>query len=85
MLAMTIGAIVVSSILYICALVAGVIGPWDAAALGFAGTFYVIAVPAMLNLRSASCSASEESCRVRPWTARQPLTIGSSDLGDTES
>jgi len=48
MLALIASAVAVSGILYVCALVSGVIRPWDAAILGFTGTFYVVAVPGML-------------------------------------
>jgi hypothetical protein len=48
MFALFASAVAVSGILYVGALINGVTRPWDAAILGFTGTFYVIAVPAML-------------------------------------
>jgi hypothetical protein len=48
MLALIAGATAISGIFYVCALVNSIVEPWDAAVLGFAGTFYVMAVPAML-------------------------------------
>jgi hypothetical protein len=48
MFALIVCAIAVSGIFCVCALVNGVTRPWDAAVLGFTGTFYALAVPAML-------------------------------------
>jgi len=42
------GATGISGIFFLCALVNGIVEPLDAAVLGFTGTFYVVAVPAML-------------------------------------
>jgi hypothetical protein len=48
MLALIAGAVAVSGIFFVGGLIGGVIRPLDAAALGFAGTFYIAAVPAMI-------------------------------------
>jgi hypothetical protein len=48
MLVLIAGAMGISGIFYVCALINSVVRPWDAAVLGFTGAFFVMAVPAML-------------------------------------
>jgi hypothetical protein len=45
LLAVIASAAAVSGVFCVCALIGSIIKPWDAAVLGFTGTFYVVAAP----------------------------------------